>query len=207
MFPNSKNFKKTIILMGLSVWLNACTLPQADTRPQLPETQSTPSPQIPKSTATKGTQYTATVIKVADGDTLTVRDTHGAQHKIRLAYIDAPEIKQNHGVISQTALSDLVLNQNVQIQVEDIDRYKREVAIVHVSEQDVNYRQIELGHAWHYTEYAKTQLAQDFQRYQAAMSAAKAQKSGLWQYPRPQAPWDYRKQQRQKTPSAQNHIE
>ena len=62
----------------------------------------------------------------------------------------------------------------------------------------MNYRQVELGNAWHYTQYAKNQLAEDYQRYQAAMAKAKEKKLGLWSFARPQAPWDYRKQQRSK---------
>ncbi|SSY70823.1 thermonuclease family protein [Alysiella crassa] len=190
---------KWFVLASVLVSLNACTLPETASRPQLPQTQPTPTTQTnqpSKARATKGEQYTATVLKIADGDTITVQDAHGAQHKIRLAYIDAPETKQNYGMDSQAALRERLERQPVQVQVEDIDRYKREVAIITHNGEDVNYQQIALGNAWHYTEYAKSQVAADFARYQAAMQAAQAKRLGLWQFARPQAPWDYRKQQR-----------
>ena len=38
--------------------------------------------------------YHGKIIKIHDGDTLHVIDGDGAKHKIRMAYIDAPEIKQ-----------------------------------------------------------------------------------------------------------------
>lgn len=190
--------KKIASILAMLWLLNACTLPET------PRSQPTTSAtQASKAVAEKGDRYTARVIKVADGDTLTVQDSHGATHKIRLAYIDAPETKQNHGLNSQAALANWVDGQTVQVQVEDIDRYKREVALITLAQQDVNYRQIELGHAWHYTDYAKTQTAQDFQRYQAAMANAKARKLGLWSFARPQAPWDYRKQQRNKAATSE----
>lgn len=186
-------------VLATALLLNACALPEREMVSTTPaSTTNATSSKASKAVAEKGDRYTATVIKVADGDTITVQDQHGATHKIRLAYIDAPEMKQNHGLDSQAALATLVDGKTVQVQVEDIDRYKREVAIITLATQDVNYRQIELGNAWHYTDYAKSQLAADFQRYQAAMAAAKGKKLGLWSFARPQAPWDYRKQQRQK---------
>lgn len=179
-------------LSVLALLLNACALPTQ------PETQiPTPVSQTPVSPK-KGSTYFATVIKVADGDTITVQDQHGGKHKIRLAYIDAPETKQNHGQHSQAALENWLQNKMVRVKVEDIDRYKREVALIQYQQHDVNYCQIAEGHAWHYTDYAKTQLADDFTRYQAAMQAAKVKQLGLWAFARPQAPWDYRRQQRQK---------
>jgi len=38
-----------------------------------------------------------TVVKVADGDTITVLDSNKEQHRIRLAGIDAPEKRQPFG--------------------------------------------------------------------------------------------------------------
>ncbi|MCH1415911.1 MAG: hypothetical protein L7V30_00150, partial [Gammaproteobacteria bacterium] len=41
-------------------------------------------------------QYEATVIKVIDGDTIWIKKDN--KHiKVRLSYIDAPELKQNFG--------------------------------------------------------------------------------------------------------------
>lgn len=170
--------------------LNACVVPH---RP----TSSTISSQPASQPATPQDKiYIATVIKVSDGDTITVQDNHGLIHKIRLAYIDAPETKQHHGLNSQADLSKWIHGKPVRVLVRDIDRYRREVAIVEADGHDVNYRQIELGNAWHYTAYAKNQLIDDYHRYQAAMSVARTKGLGLWSQPQPQAPWDYRKQQR-----------
>lgn len=48
------------------------------------------------------------VIKITDGDTITVLDRSNQQHKIRLAGIDAPERNQPYGKASKKYLSKLV---------------------------------------------------------------------------------------------------
>lgn len=144
--------------------------------------------------------YTATVSKVADGDTLTVLDGNGNSHKIRLAYIDAPELKQAHGTHSRDALIQQIRGKTVQIVVTDTDRYKREVAQIFIGNHDVNLQQIQQGNAWHYREYAKKQTPHDFARYQTAEQFAKQKRLGLWQNHQALEPWTYRQQQRKKQP-------
>ncbi len=41
---------------------------------------------------------TGKVVKITDGDTLTILDANYEEHKIRLAGIDAPERKQAYGL-------------------------------------------------------------------------------------------------------------
>jgi len=48
------------------------------------------------------------VVSIHDGDTITVLDASRKQHKIRLAGIDAPELKQAFGTRSKQNLSALV---------------------------------------------------------------------------------------------------
>lgn len=164
---------------------------------QMPPSVSGSSASETAAAVSKGSRYTATVTAVSDGDTVRVRDRHGHTHKIRLAFIDAPETKQKHGLNSRDALLRLADGQNIEVEVVDIDRYRREVARLRVDGRDLNYSQVENGHAWHYASLAKrNQEPSDFARYQAAEQNARQQRSGLWQHPRPLAPWDYRKQQR-----------
>ena len=59
-------------------------------------------------------QYEGRVIKVIDGDTIWVK-TNNKHIKIRLSYIDAPELKQTYGVRSKNFLTNLILDKNVQI--------------------------------------------------------------------------------------------
>ncbi len=59
------------------------------------------------SSATADT-LTGRVIKISDGDTLTVLDTSFNQHKIRLTGIDAPESEQPFGTVSHQNLANRV---------------------------------------------------------------------------------------------------
>ena len=185
-------YKKLYTLFTALLLVSACTpisLP--------PDATTTHSISTPA--AGKGTHYRATVTAVSDGDTIRVSDNQGRSHKIRLAFIDAPETTQTHGAESREALAKLVQGREVTVEIVDIDRYRREVARIIGSKGDINYLQIQHGHAWHYQSIAKrNQAKDDFARYAAAEQHARRQNIGLWQHPRPNAPWDYRKEKRQK---------
>ncbi|ULJ65070.1 thermonuclease family protein [Wielerella bovis] len=144
--------------------------------------------------------YTATVTHIHDGDTIRVLDEHGQKQRIRLAYIDAPEVSpaQAHGIASRDALRQLLTRQTVRIDVWDIDRYGRQVARVMLDNQDINLTQIQTGNAWHYRSIArKNQHQQDYEYYQAAENQAKSARLGLWRKRNPVAPWHFRQQNRQ----------
>ena len=66
------------------------------------------------------------VVGVA-GDTITVLDAAKAQHKIRLAGIDATEKSQPFGQRSKQSLSDLVFSKAVTVETGKTDRYGRPV--------------------------------------------------------------------------------
>ncbi|MEN8131694.1 MAG: thermonuclease family protein [Pseudomonadota bacterium] len=68
---------------------------------------------------------TGRVVKVAEGDTVTVIDASNTQHRIRLQGIDAPERKKPYGRKSGKYLSDAVAGKHVLIDYIKRDRYKR----------------------------------------------------------------------------------
>ena len=133
------------------------------------------------------------VVGVADGDTITVLDSDKAQHKIRLAGIDAPEKKQAFGNRSKESLSELVFDKTVNVETEKRDRYGRQIGKVLVNGQDVNLVQVERGMAWFYRQYQREQSPNDRRLYEAAEDAAKAGKRGLWRDVDPVPPWEWRK--------------
>lgn len=144
--------------------------------------------------AKSGRSYTGTVSKVYDGDTLHVIDGDGAKHKIRMAYIDAPEMKQAYGTRSRDNLRAAAEGRKVSIRVFDTDRYQREVAQVFVGKTDLNLMQVQDGAAWHYESYAKKQQDKaDFADYADAQIQAERERKGLWKAKNPQAPWAYRR--------------
>ena len=75
---------------------------------------------------TNDNEYQALVIKVVDGDTIHVLQNNVTK-KIRLLYIDAPEIKQDYGVESKLFLSNILLNKKVIIHSDSKGRYGREL--------------------------------------------------------------------------------
>lgn len=138
------------------------------------------------------------VIRIADGDTITVLDAGRRQHKIRLAGIDAPEKAQPFGQRSKLNLSKLVFNKTVTVESDKQDRYGREVGKVMVNGIDANLEQIKAGMAWWYEKYRKEQIKEDQQRYAEAEQGAKENGVGLWRDPSAVPPWEWRQKQREK---------
>ena len=85
-------------------------------------------PHTQKRNSTTPHTYRGKISKIHDGDTLHVIDEDGAKHKIRMAYIDAPEINQAYGTRSRDNLIDAADGKKVKVRVFETDRYQREVA-------------------------------------------------------------------------------
>ncbi|MEW6206133.1 MAG: thermonuclease family protein [Pseudomonadota bacterium] len=158
-------------------------------------------------TANSGSYYLAQVTRVADGDTITVRNQDGATHKIRMHAVDAPELNQAGGEQSKRWLTEQVLNKDVKIVVNNTDRYKRQVAKVVLpvdgceqrlcdGETDINLKAIQAGQAWWYREFARSQSSEDRVLYEQAEDQARNARKGLWQQTAPLAPWQWRTEQR-----------
>jgi Micrococcal nuclease (thermonuclease) homologs len=133
------------------------------------------------------------VVKVSDGDTITVLTVEKQQVKVRLHGIDAPESKQAFGEKSRLALAELVAGKDATVTVETKDRYGRVVGRVVVGKTDANLAQVAAGMAWWYRAYAKKDTA-----LRDAESAAREARRGLWSDPNPVPPWDWRKQQKRR---------
>ena len=141
--------------------------------------------------------YFARVVSVWGGDSVNVIDTNGKKHKLRLAYIDAPETNQAHGMASRDALRSVLNGQKVEVIVFELDQYRREVAKIMLDGQDVNQWLLEQGHVWHYVSIAKRkQNKLDYADYAYAEAVARQVRLGLWQQRAPLAPWTFRKNQR-----------
>ncbi|MBL7020855.1 MAG: thermonuclease family protein [Nitrospinaceae bacterium] len=147
------------------------------------------------------------VVKVADGDTVTIIDDSGKKHRIRFAGIDAPEKDQPFGDVSTENLVKLVSGKTVTIEHEKRDRYKRIVgkalvdppgdvfcmALDCVKKIDAGLEQIKAGLAWHYKYYQKEQSEEDRRLYSKAESEARIKQIGLWKDEEPIAPWEWRR--------------
>ena len=76
------------------------------------------------------------VVKIADGDTITVLDSDKVQHRVRIAGIDAPEKNQPFGNASGKRLGELVARKEVRVEFNKHDRYGRIVGQVLVRPPD-----------------------------------------------------------------------
>lgn len=133
------------------------------------------------------------VVRVADGDTITILDQSKTQHKIRLSGIDAPEKGMPFGQKSKQHLSDLVAGKPVLVETTKVDRYGRNVGKVIVDGWDANLAQIEAGFAWHYKDYQREQSRADRLAYSQAEERAREARKGLWMDPEPVPPWNWRR--------------
>lgn len=137
------------------------------------------------------------VTNVSDGDTIQVTDQLGTKVKVRLYGIDAPEtakgnkLGQAYGTDSHQALQAKLMGQNVRLEVLDIDKYRRLVALVWLSDRNINWEMISDGSAWAYRKYLDRAYASEW--ISAEEQARKAGK-GLWQKGgNIQPPWEFRK--------------
>lgn len=136
------------------------------------------------------------VVKVADGDTITVLVSN-VQHKVRLNGIDAPEKKQAFGEASRKHLASLVAGKDVDVEWTKKDKYGRILGTVWVSVPspdgkgvvrcDANQSMLHAGFAWHYKRFDSSKA------YSDAESDARRAKLGLWRDPNPIPPEEFRK--------------
>lgn len=127
------------------------------------------------------------VIKIADGDTLTLRCNDSYNVRIRLSGIDAPEKGQPFGQKSKESLSDICWNTDATYEAQTIDRYGRTVAVVFCNGVEANKEQVRKGMAWVYPKYNKDSMLPVIE------ADARSKKAGLWSDREPVAPWDFRK--------------
>ena len=114
--------------------------------------------------------------KVIDGDTI-----HIGNNKIRLHGIDAPEKNQKCvfnnkdwecGKNSTLALREMIENSPVICRINDVDRYKRYIAVCFSNKKSLNKMMVKNGWAIAYRYYSKDYIDEEF--------IAKRKKLGIW---------------------------
>lgn len=136
------------------------------------------------------------VVKITDGDTITVLTADKKQVKIRLFGIDCPEAKQDFGTKSKQLLSRLIFGQIVEVDDYGKDLYGRTIGKIYLDDQYINLLMVAHGAAWHYKQYAMNDV-----ELASAQAKAKRQQLGLWAFPNPIPPWEFRKVKKQKAAS------
>lgn len=126
------------------------------------------------------------VVAVADGDTLII-ETNNEKVRIRLAEIDAPELRQSHGGQAKQSLEEICVAKPVEAVWFRPDRYSRTLARVQCADIDANTEQVRRGMAWVFAKDAPAHLA-----LFGLEAEARRAKRGLWAEPKPVAPWEWR---------------
>jgi micrococcal nuclease len=134
------------------------------------------------------------VCSVHDGDTFTTC----SGTKIRLAGIDAPELRQSYGQAARNELASLVLNQSVQLSCNG-KSYQRLTCQVSLNGTDINGEMVSSGYAFDYPHYSHG-------FYQNQEQQAKEAGLGVWQATNGgQRPWAYRHTSHGGRRKKQNH--
>ena len=137
--------------------------------------------------AVSGSTPENTVVSVHDGDTIYIR-IDNKDVKIRLAEIDAPELKQAYGRKSTEVLFKKIYNKQVKLDLgTHKDVHNRPLAKIYLENRYINAEMVKEGYAWDYHQYSHNkELA-------ALQELAKKQKLGLWKDSKPIPPWEFRK--------------
>ena len=98
-----------------------------------------------------------TIIKVIDGETYLIKTLEGSEIiKVRLWGIDTPEKKQPFGMTAKNYCVDRYLNKTIDVNIKDVDRYGRTVAVLSLGKEIINEHLIAVGLAWDYHYYSKS---------------------------------------------------
>ena len=133
------------------------------------------------------------VVRVHDGDTITLSDAADQAHQIRLNGIDAPEVGQAFGKASKRYLSERLADRRVVAECHKTDRYGREVCLVFAGGSDVGLEQIQAGMAWYFRRYGNELPQERRKEYADVEAKARAERRGLWADKQPIPPWDWRR--------------
>lgn len=162
-----------------------------------------PAAADPLSPQSSPPQLAGFVVAVTDGDTLLVDIEGGGRRQFRLAWVDAPDIRQTHGEMSRASLTALAAARPAI--VEPVGEGKRGVqAVIRVTPPelrcptgdcpktlDLGHAQLSRGMAWH-DRRTLGQPAQALGKYERAEFEAKVRRIGLWADRNPAPPWDWR---------------
>ncbi len=133
------------------------------------------------------------VIKIKDGDTVVVLLADKSQQTLRLAEVDCPENGQSFGSNARRFTADQVFGKTVVFYKIGKDRYGRGVAgVFYDGDKYLSKEIVKAGFGWWYFKASKNTELQKLQ------DEAKQKKLGLWSDTKAIAPWEFRKNKKNK---------
>ena len=131
--------------------------------------------------------WTGRVVAVTDGDTLRVQ--HGAVvERVRLRGIDAPEKQQPFGPEATAQMTQLIGTAPVTVFPTGQDFFGRTLGWVFVGKTSLSAAMVERGAAWYFKRYEPKNV-----RLPQLETSARANRVGLWAFPNPIPPWEWRR--------------
>lgn len=105
------------------------------------------------------------IIKIADGDTVTLLTSDYEKIRIRLYGIDTPEKKQPYGNRARQYTAATVGNKQVTVEEYGKDRYGRLLGIVKINgNSSLNEDLLRHGMAWVYDQYCKISICEKWKK-------------------------------------------
>lgn len=139
-------------------------------------------------------QIKGKVIKIKDGDTVVVLLADKTQQTLRLAEVDCPENGQAFGSNARQFTANQVFGKTVVFYKIGKDRYGRSVAgVFYDGDKYLSREIVKAGFGWWYFKASKNTELQKLQ------DEAKHKKLGLWSDTKAIAPWEFRKNKKNKT--------
>jgi endonuclease YncB( thermonuclease family) len=136
-------------------------------------------------------QFSGKVVAITDGDTIKVMH-QGQAVKVRLYGVDSPEKRQPFGKRAKQFTASLAFEKMVTVEVKGRDTYDRIIGEVILPDgHNLNHELVRAGFAWWYERYAPN----DNTLSELESKASEAME-GLWADSNPIAPWEWRKQSR-----------
>ncbi|MDH6307545.1 micrococcal nuclease [Dysgonomonas sp. PFB1-18] len=126
------------------------------------------------------------VVRVSDGDTVTLLTDQREQIRVRLDGIDAPERGQDYGQKATLFVREICYNKPVIVHKKGVDRYGRVLGVLYVDGVNINEALVRHGLAWHYKHYSKDPRLDSLERL------ARKEKLNIWNMEKPIAPWEFR---------------
>jgi endonuclease YncB( thermonuclease family) len=127
-----------------------------------------------------------TVVRIADGDTLTILDASKRERHVRVAQIDAPQRGQPFGTQSRQSLAGLCLRKPALVEWQERDKHKRYVGRVTCAGVDAGAEQVRRGMAWVSPRF--TEAGSPLYELEAY---ARLRALGLWADSRAIPPWEW----------------
>jgi endonuclease YncB( thermonuclease family) len=119
------------------------------------------------------------VIRVDNGNTVTIVDANNVQHTVRLQDIQAPGINRPEGVKAWNRLQELVAGRHVTIEYPPQTGYWSPTGRVYLGDEDVNLKQIQEGMARYRPSGTPADKKRE-ERYRQAQQRAMVKRKGVW---------------------------